>query len=141
MIKDNELVVLYDYYLDCVIDVVECFFDWVCKDGCYYVIDFILLEIKLLKFIEGFDIDKEGKKVQSYLGCFLMGKVDFCVYIFQEEIEFVQGLNYLIGKNIGIYFEIKVLWFYKQEGKDIFIKVLEVLKQYGYIIKVDKVYL
>lgn len=140
MIKDDNLVVLYDYYFDCVIDVVDCFLDWVCKDGCYYVIDFMLDEIKLLKFIEGFDIEN-GKKVQIYLGCFLMGKFDFWVYIFEEEIEFVQGLNYFIGKNIGIYLEIKALWFYYQEGKDIAVKMLEVLKKYGYIGKDDKVYL
>lgn len=70
-----------------------------------------------------------------------MGKFDFCVYIFEEEIEFVQGLNYFIGKNIGIYLEIKILWFYYQEGKDIVVKMLEVLKKYGYIGKQDNVYL
>lgn len=50
-------MVLYDYYLDCVIDVVECFFNCVWVDGCYYVIDFILVEIKILCVMEGFDID------------------------------------------------------------------------------------
>lgn len=70
-----------------------------------------------------------------------MGKFDFSIYIFEEEIEFVQGLNYFIGKNIGIYLEIKVLWFYYQEGKDIVVSILKVLKEYGYISKQDKVYL
>ncbi len=48
-----------------------------------------------------------------------MGKSDFRVHTFEEEIEFVQGLNHSTGKNIGIYPEIKAPWFHHQEGKDI----------------------
>ncbi len=70
-----------------------------------------------------------------------MGKSDFRVHTFREEIEFVQGLNHSTGKNIGIYPEIKAPWFHKQEGKDISSKVLAVLKQYGYTGKNDNVYL
>lgn len=62
MIKDDNLVVLYDYYFDRVIDVVDRFSDRARKDGRYYAIDFTLDEIKSLKFIEGFDIEN-GKKV------------------------------------------------------------------------------
>ncbi len=141
MTKDNELVVLHDHYLDRVTDVAECFPDRARKDGRYYAIDFTLPEIKSLKFTEGFDIDKNGKKVQSYPNRFPMGKSDFRVHTFQEEIEFIQGLNHSTGKNTGIYPEIKAPWFHHQEGKDISTKVLEVLKEYGYTNKDDKVYL
>ncbi|HHQ4305435.1 TPA: glycerophosphodiester phosphodiesterase [Serratia fonticola] len=140
MTKDNELVVLHDHYLDRVTDVAERFPDRARKDGRYYAIDFTLPEIKSLKFTEGFDI-KDGKQVQSYPGRFPMGKSDFRVHTFQEEIEFVQGLNHSTGKNIGLYPEIKAPWFHQQEGKDISTKVLEVLKQYGYTSKSDNVYL
>lgn len=140
MTKDNELVVLHDHYLDRVTDVAERFPDRARKDGRYYAIDFTLPEIKSLKFTEGFDI-KDGKKVQSYPGRFPMGKSDFRVHTFQEEIEFIQGLNHSTGKNIGIYPEIKAPWFHRQEGKDISSKVLDVLKEYGYTGKADKVYL
>ncbi|UIN00641.1 glycerophosphodiester phosphodiesterase [Yersinia ruckeri] len=140
MTKDNELVVLHDHYLDRVTDVAERFPDRARKDGRYYAIDFTLPEIKSLKFTEGFDI-KDGKKVQSYPGRFPMGKSDFRVQTFQEEIEFIQGLNHSTGKNIGIYPEIKAPWFHRQEGKDISSKVLDVLKEYGYTGKADKVYL
>lgn len=61
-----------------------------------------------------------------------MGKSDFRIHTFEEEIEFVQGLNHSTGKNIGIYPEIKAPWFHHQEGKDIAAKTLEVLKKYGY---------
>ena len=118
MTKDDHLVVLHDHYLDRVTDVADRFPDRARKDGRYYAIDFTLDEIKSLKFTEGFDIEN-GKKVQTYPGRFPMGKSDFRVHTFEEEIEFVQGLNHSTGKNIGIYPEIKAPWFHHQEGKDI----------------------
>ncbi|EPT7033006.1 glycerophosphodiester phosphodiesterase [Cronobacter malonaticus] len=140
MTKDDQLVVLHDHYLDRVTDVAERFPDRARKDGRYYAIDFTLAEIKSLKFSEGFELEN-GKKVQTFPGRFPMGKSDFRVHTFEEEIEFVQGLNHSTGKNIGIYPEIKAPWFHHQEGKDIAAKTLETLKKYGYTTKQDKVYL
>ncbi|MEI9696452.1 glycerophosphodiester phosphodiesterase [Moellerella wisconsensis] len=140
MTKDNQLVVLHDHYLDRVTDVADRFPDRARADGRYYAIDFTLDEIKSLKFTEGFDI-VDGKKVQSYPNRFPMGTSDFRVHTFQEEIEFIQGLNKSTGKNIGIYPEIKSPWFHQQEGKDISTRTLEVLKDYGYTTKDANVYL
>lgn len=140
MTKDDQLVVLHDHYLDRVTDVAERFPYRARQDGRFYAIDFTLAEIRSLKFTEGFEIEN-GKKEQVYPGRFPMGKSDFRIHTFQEEIEFVQGLNHSNGKNIGIYPEIKAPWFHHQEGKDIAAKTLEVLKQYGYTSKKDKVYL
>ncbi len=59
---------------------------------------------------------------------------------FEEEIEFVQGLNHSTGK-ISVLL-IKAPWFHHQEGGSyIAAKTLEVLKKYGYTGKDDKVYL
>ncbi|WP_279090866.1 glycerophosphodiester phosphodiesterase [Bartonella apis] len=140
MTKDDQLVVLHDHYLDRVTDVADRFPDRARKDGRYYAIDFTLAEIKSLKFSEGFTIEN-GKKVQTFPGRFPMGKSDFRVHTFEEEIEFIQGLNHSTGKNIGLYPEIKAPWFHHQEGKDIAARVLEVLKKYGYTKKSDKIYL
>ncbi|WP_435927217.1 glycerophosphodiester phosphodiesterase [Dryocola sp. BD613] len=140
MTRDDRLVVLHDHYLDRVTDVAQRFPDRARKDGRYYAIDFTLDEIKSLKFTEGFDIEN-GKPVQTFPGRFPLGKSDFRVHTFEEEIEFVQGLNHSSGKNIGIYPEIKAPWFHHQEGKDIAAKTLAVLRQYGYTSKQDKVYL
>ena len=140
MTKDDQLVVLHDHYLDRVTDVADRFPDRARKDGRYYAIDFTLAEIKLLKFSEGFTVEN-GKKVQTFPGRFPMGKSDFRVHTFEEEIEFIQGLNRSTGKNIGLYPEIKAPWFHHQEGKDIATRVLEVLKKYGYTKKTDKIYL
>ncbi|WP_445496299.1 glycerophosphodiester phosphodiesterase [Photorhabdus sp. SF281] len=140
MTKDNELVVLHDHYLDRVTDVADKFPDRARQDGRYYAIDFTLPEIKSLKFTEGFDI-KNDRQEQNFSGRFPMWKSDFRIHTFQEEIEFVQGLNKSTGKNIGIYPEIKAPWFHQQEGKDISTQVLTVLKEYGYTKKSDKIYL
>ncbi|PTA91252.1 glycerophosphodiester phosphodiesterase [Kosakonia sp. H7A] len=140
MTKDDQLVVLHDHYLDRVTDAAERFPQRARKDGRFYAIDFTLDEIRSLKFTEGFDVEN-GKKVQLFPGRFPMGKSEFRIHTFAEEIEFVQGLNHSTGKNIGIYPEIKAPWFHHQEGKDIAAKTLEVLKKYGYTSKKDKVYL
>ena len=140
MTKDDQLVVLHDHYLDRVTDVADRFPDRARKDGRYYAIDFTLAEIKSLKFSEGFTVEN-GKKVQTFPGRFPMGKSDFRVHTFEEEIEFIQGLDHSTGKNIGLYPEIKAPWFHHQEGKDIATRVLEVLKKYGYTKKTDKIYL
>lgn len=140
MTKDNELIVLHDLYLDRVSDVAERFPDRLRKDGRYYAIDFTLAEVKSLQFTEGFDIIN-GKKIQKYPNRFPMGKSNFHIHTLQEEIEFIQGLNKSTRKNVGIYTEIKAPWFHQQEGKDISVKVLEVLKKYGYTTKKDNVYL
>jgi len=140
MTKDDQLVVLHDHYLDRVTDVAERYPYRARKDGRFYAIDFTLAEIRSLKFTEGFELEG-GKKVQVYPGRFPMGKSDFRIHTFEEEIEFVQGLNHSTGKNIGIYPEIKAPWFHHQEGKDIARKTLEVLKKYGYTGKEDNVYL
>lgn len=127
MTKDNELIVLHDHYLDNVTDVTDRFPDRARKDGRFYAIDFTLPKIRSLKFTEAFKI-KDGKKVQTYYNRFPMGKSNFHLHSFQEEIKFVQCLNKSTGKNIGIYPEIKAPWFHKQEGKDISTRVLEILK-------------
>lgn len=140
MTRDDQLVVLHDHYLDRVTDVAERYPRRARQDGRYYAIDFTLAEIKGLKFTEGFTV-KNGQKVQTFPNRFPMGKSDFRVHTFAEEIEFIQGLNHSTGKNIGIYTEIKAPWFHRREGKDISAKVLDVLKQYGYTSKSDNVYL
>lgn len=134
MTKDNRLVVIHDHYLDRVTDVAEKFPDRARDDGRYYVIDFTLDEIRTLNFMEGFTV-KDGVKVQDYPNRFPMGKSKFEIHTFEEEIEFIQGLNYSTGKNVGLYVETKAPWFHKQEGKDISKATLEVLKKYGYTSK------
>lgn len=141
MTKDDRLVVLHDHYLDRVTDVATRFPNRARSDGRYYAIDFTLAEIKTLRVTEGFKIDEQGNKVAGYPDRFPMWKSDFTVPTLEEEIELIQGLNKTLGYDIGIYPEIKAPWFHRDEGKDISIAVLNVLKQYGYDSVDDKVYL
>lgn len=140
MTKDDHLIILHDHFLDRVTNVAEIFPLKAREDGRFYAIDFTLDEIRTLQFTEGFEI-KNGVKTQVYTHRFPMGKSIFRIHTLEEEIEFIQGLNYSTGKNVGLYTEIKSPWFHRREGKDISAKVLEVLKKYGYISKTSKIFL
>ncbi|MFT6349659.1 MAG: glycerophosphoryl diester phosphodiesterase [Psychromonas sp.] len=139
MTRDDFLVVLHDHYLDRVTNVADMYPDRKRKDGRYYAIDFTLAEIKGLKMTEAFNI-KDGEQTAVYAQRFPIWKSDFKVHTLEDEIEMIQGLNISTGKNIGIYPEIKAPWFHRQEGKDISVAVLKVLKKYGYTRKTDLVY-
>ena len=65
----------------------------------------------------------------------------FKIHTFEDELEFIQGLEKSTGKKVGIYPEIKAPWFHHQNGKDIAVETLKVLKKYGYDKKSDMVYL
>ena len=140
MSKDNHLIVIHDLHLDTLSDVADKFPQRKREDGHYYVIDFTLEELRSLN-TEPFK-NENGKKIQIYPKRFPMQKSHFTLHTLEEEIEFIQGLNKTlgekIGKEIGIYVEIKAPWFHKQEGKDISLATLKVLKKYGYDKKIQK---
>jgi len=140
MTKDDELVVLHDRHLDTVTDVAQLFPDRHRADGRYYVIDFTLDEVRQLSAFERFKME-EGIATPVFKDRFPLGKSSFRVHTFAEEIELIQGLNVSTGKSVGIYPEIKSPAFHREEGKDIAVAALGILKQYGYDEKTDKVFL
>lgn len=140
MTKDNHLIVLHDLFLDRNTNVAELFPNRKRENGRYYAIDFTLEEIKELDFTEGFTI-KDGKKIQEYPNRFPMNTSKFKIHTFEEEIEFIQGLNITMNKNVGIYTETKAPWFHKQNNKDIAKATLETMKKYGYDKMDSNVYL
>lgn len=140
MTKDNKLIVIHDHFLDGLTDVAKKFPKRARKDGRYYVADFTLKEIKTLEMTENFKTEN-GKQIQIYPNRFPMWSSDFRIHTFEEEIEFIQGLEKSTGKKIGIYPEIKAPWLHHKEGKDIALATLKVLKKYGYDSKDDLVYL
>lgn len=91
------------------------------------MIDFTWPELQTLEMTENFTT-KDGKQVAVYPNRFPLWKSDFKLHTFEEEIEFIQGLEKSTGKKIGIYPEIKAPWFHHQNGKDIAKATLEVLK-------------
>ena len=140
MTADDRLIVLHDITLDRTTDVAGKFPGRARDDGRYYAIDFTLEEIRRLSASEGFRL-RNGNKEQSYPDRFPMGLSSFRVPTFEEEIELIQGLNKSTGKDIGIYPEIKQPEFHRKAGKDISTAMVNVLKQYGYTSKQDKVFL
>nr|WP_293992593.1 glycerophosphodiester phosphodiesterase [uncultured Fusobacterium sp.] len=140
MTKDDRLVVIHDHFLDQLTDVAKKFPDRKRADGRYYVIDFTLEEIQSLEMTENFTV-KDGKEELVYPNRFPLWKSHFRIHTFEEEIEFIQGLEKTTGTKIGIYPEIKAPWLHHQNGKDIAKATLEVLKKYGYTSKNDPVYL
>lgn len=140
MTKDNHLIVIHDHFLDGLTDVAKKFPKRKRADGRYYVADFTLSEIRSLEMTENFKTE-EGKQIQVYPNRFPLWKSSFKIHTFEEEIEFIQGLEKSTGKKIGIYPEIKAPWLHHKEGKDIALETLKVLKKYGYDKKTDLVYL
>lgn len=140
MTKDNRLIVIHDHFLDGLTDVAKKFPNRKRADGRYYVIDFTLKEIQSLEMTENFKTEN-GKQVQVYPNRFPLWKSHFRIHTFEDELEFIQGLEKSSGKKIGIYPEIKAPWLHHKEGKDIAKATLEVLKKYGYTKKSDAVYL
>ena len=140
MSKDNHLVVIHDHFLDGLTDVAQKFPGRARADGKYYVPDFTLAEIRSLQMTENFKTEN-GKQVPVYPNRFPLWQGQFKIHTFEEELQFVRGLEKSSGKRIGIYPEIKAPWLHHQEGKDIARATLAMLKKYGYTQKSDPVYL
>ena len=140
MTKDNHLVVIHDHFLDGLTDVAQKFPGRARADGKYYVPDFSLAEIRSLQSTENFKT-KNGKQGPVYPNRFPLWQGSFKIHTFEEELQFVRGLEKSSGKRIGIYPEIKAPWLHHQEGKDIARATLAMLKKYGYTQKSDPVYL
>jgi len=136
--KDNQAIVLHDIHLDTTTNVKDVFPDRKRADGRYYAIDFSLAEIKTLSVHERIDI-RTGKRV--FPDRFPIVGSEFRIPSLIEEIELIQGLNKSRNMDIGIYPEIKDPAFHKNEGFDISKVVLEILANYGYSEKEDKLYL
>ncbi len=139
MTKDDQLVVIHDPYLDGITNVAEIFPERK-RNGHFYVIDFTLAELQQLKMTENFKIIA-GKTELVYPNRFPLWKPSFKIHTFEQELQFIQGLEKTLGHRIGIYPEIKAPWLHHQAGKDIAMATLKMLKKYGYTQKSDPIYL
>ena len=102
MTKDNRLIVIHDHFLDGLTDVAKKFPHRARKDGRYYVADFTLKEIQTLEMTENFKVEN-SKQVQVYPNRFPLWKSHFKIHTFEDEIEFIQGLEKSTGKKVGIF--------------------------------------
>jgi len=136
--RDDVPVVLHDIHIDTVTDVASRFPGRKREDGRYYALDFTVSELKQLRVSERFN-PKTGKAV--YPGRFPVGKSSFSIPTFEEELEFIAGLNKSSGRRAGIYPEIKQPSWHRREGRDISQVVLPILKRHGYRTKDDACWL
>ena len=139
MTKDDQLLVLHDITLQRTTDVATRFPGRARADGGFYVIDFTMAELRQLKVNEGVRSEVNDRRA-IYSERFPLDKSTFRVNTLAEEIEMIQGLNQSMGRDVGIYPEIKSPEFHRAEGKDLSTAVVNTLKQYGYTSKQDKVF-
>ncbi|PQO34004.1 glycerophosphodiester phosphodiesterase [Blastopirellula marina] len=127
--KDNVPLVLHDIHLDGITDVATRFPDRKRVDGRFYAIDFTLAEIKQLNATQRFN-RKTGETVAPKR--FPIDGYTYQLHTLDEEIRFIQGLNFSTGRNVGLFTEIKNPSFHKAEGHDVTRAVCDVLSRHGY---------
>ncbi|QDT56095.1 Glycerophosphoryl diester phosphodiesterase precursor [Caulifigura coniformis] len=127
--RDDVPIVLHDIHLDGVTDVASRFPDRKRADGRYFAIDFTLAEIRQLKATQRFD-PKSGKPVSPKR--FPLTGYTGHLHTLEEEIAFIQGLNFSTGRSVGLFTEIKKPTFHTNEGRDIARIVCDVLTRHGY---------
>jgi len=128
MTKDDIAVVLHDIHLETVTNVEQVFPDRHRIDGRYYARDFTLTEIKQLRVHER--ADATGKQVfaSRYQG----QKAHFTIATLEEHFELIRELNRELGKDIGVYPEVKSPAFHLNEGIDASSVVISALNKYGF---------
>ena len=136
--KDGVLIVQHDVTLDSTTDVATRFPGRQRANGSFYAIDFTWAELRQLRVVERFN-PKTGKPV--YPGRFPAGAGEFRINTFEEEVIFIQGLNKSTGRKVGIYPEVKLAAWHRQEGQDLSKAMLAVLARYGYATKDDLCYI
>jgi glycerophosphoryl diester phosphodiesterase len=136
--KDDVPIVLHDIHLDTVSDVATRFPDRQRADGRYYALDFTLAEIRQLRATERVSA-MTGKG--AFPKRFPTGQSSFSIPTFEEELEFIAGLNHSTGRRVGIYPEIKQPAWHRKEGHDISRIVLPILQSHGYRTKEDACFL
>ncbi|GBL43674.1 glycerophosphoryl diester phosphodiesterase [Verrucomicrobiota bacterium] len=132
--KDGVPIVQHDVTLDSTTDVAVRFPGRQRANGSFYALDFTLGELRQLRVVERFN-PKTGKSV--YPGRFPGGVGEFRINTFEEELQFIQGLNRSTGRRVGIYPEVKLAAWHRQEGHDISKAMLVLLEKYGYASKTD----
>ncbi|MDR0901517.1 MAG: glycerophosphodiester phosphodiesterase [Opitutaceae bacterium] len=130
--KDGVLVVSHDITLDDGSDVAVRFPDRKRENGRFYIADFTLAELRQLRLHER---TKNGRQV--FAGRFPGGDGLFQINTFEEELEFIQGLNKSTGRDAGVYVEIKSPKWHREQGMDVAAAAIKVLKKFGYSKKTD----
>jgi len=135
--KDGVFVCIHDIYLEYTTNVKEVFPNRARKDKHWYVADFSLDEIKQLNVHER----TRANGIAYFPSRFPLSFSKFEVPTFTEMIELIRGLNKSIGRNVGIYPEIKKPSWHTQQGLPMEEALLEILNRYDYNGRSAKVFI
>ena len=127
--RDGVLIVLHDIYLDLVTDVAERYPERRRDDGHFYVIDFVLDELRELGIMER---RREDEDRAQFPGRFPRESMRFPIATLEEELTLIQGLNKSTGRVAGIYPEIKDPAWHLAHGIDLSHMLLTTLESFGY---------
>lgn len=127
--QDNVPLVLHDIHLDGITDVASRFPERKRKDGRYYAIDFTLKEIKQLQATQRFNLKTRDTVAPER---FPINGYTYQLHTLDEEIRFIQGMNFSTGRDVGLFTEIKNPSFHQAEGHDVAKAVFDVLSRHGY---------
>ena len=127
--SDNEVIVFSSPTLDKRTDVAEKFPTRARDDGKFYVLDFTLEEIRQLTLRD------PERDLQSD------PQLRLTIPTFAEELSLIKRLERALDKNIPLAVEMTQPWFHRKEERDISIATLHILKEYGYGIRNDNIFL
>lgn len=127
--KDGVPIVMHDITLDDLTNVAAIFPDRKQNDGHWYVFDFTLAELRQLRVTERRSPTRAWKDKGNR---FPLEQGHFQVATLAEHLELIQGLNQSRSHTAGVYVEVKEPARHRKAGLDASVRILEVLKQYGY---------
>ncbi len=131
--RDDVPIVTHDIFLEDISDIALHFSGRQRADGHYYAIDFSIAELKTLTRHER--VNHAGHLV--FNARFPLSACRFGIVTLAAEIEFIQGINKSMRRNVGLYTEIKYPTWHRAQGKDITRIVLDMLSHYGYRARGD----
>ena len=132
--RDGRLIVFHDLYLDQMTDVAQRFPGRARGDGRSYCIDFSLAELRTLCVTERRSKDGVGAR---YPGRFPVNSGCFRIHTFEEELEFIRGLNRSTGRTAGVYAEIKEPDWHRQHDFPLGERLVATLRDFGYRTRDD----
>lgn len=135
--KDGVPIVLHDIHLESTTNVAALFPGRARDDGRYYAIDFTLEEVQSLRAHERRRVDGSAVFPNRFPATTGLSTVPTLA----EELIFVDGLNRSLGREAGVYVEMKGSAFHEREGQDLPAAVLRVLEETGWATRGDRVFL
>jgi glycerophosphoryl diester phosphodiesterase len=139
---DNVPIVLHDIHLETTTDVAQKFPGRARDDNRYYARDFTLAEIRQLQVHErsthGGGDDERAVYPQRFP---LLRATGMAVPTLAEEIDLIVGLDTSRNRRTGLYIELKAPQWHRDEGADIALEVMQVLRDKQLADQPDRVYL